>query len=184
MGFRDLAEVAGVREPKVLPILGEDVAFPGTVSAEIGARMMLIYRAGQAVMASPETAEAEIEAITANGLTQASVDEMEAALLGDGAEALDRLQVWGAARNRVISTLTVWHIVGQEAAEAVWEGKAPTGAGPAPANRAARRATGGRSSVASGKATKAPTRSKAQTRTTTGGGSSAKAKGTRAQAGS
>ncbi len=152
MTFRDLADVIGIRK-KELPIHGQIVSFPGTISARSGLLLQVIQ---QQVATIGEQADAAA-VIEASGMTDEDALKLEAELLGDGAEALDRLGVLGEARQHVVGTLATWHMSGPEAAEAVWEGKAQ----PSAENRATRRRTAGQSSAGNGKGGKGGTRSRA-----------------------
>lgn len=143
--WRDLADVVGLDAPKVLPIMGKEVAFPGRISAWAGGTLLAITAAAEAGATDPD------EITETVGITEADAVELEAEILGDdGAAALDAAGVIGTARRHVVNTLMAWHISGEEAAREAWEagGKAPR------PNRAARRATAGRSSAGTSKGTK------------------------------
>lgn len=114
MGFADLTDVLGVTPPKVLPVRGRNVNFPGVISARAGMLLLTIQRAA----ASGEPAEL----VTAR-LSNSDAMFLEYELLGDGAEILDNLGVMGDARQHIMTTLAVWHLSGEDAAEAAWSGK-------------------------------------------------------------
>ncbi len=165
MGFRDLSDVLETPDRKVLPINGEDVEFPRTVSAKVGAMLLTLYSSLEASEGlDPGT---YLESL---GWSEDDAAEIELGVLGkDGAATLDRLGVLGPGRMRVMSTLVFWHLLGTEAAELVWEGKAP-----APANRETRRAAGRSPKTAGGGGPRTGTAA---------GGSSARPRTTRAGAG-
>lgn len=119
MAFRDLADVLDVPSPKILPINGTMVEFPGRISAASGALLILMR---QKAVAGELDAAADLA--DTGLITDARALELEAELLGDGVQQLDELGVFGDGRARVVQTLMAWHMSGQEAAEAVWEGKA------------------------------------------------------------
>jgi hypothetical protein len=147
MAFRDLTDVLGATSPKVLPIRGASVEFPGAISAWAGQMLLAIRRmAAQQVEEGGSDASTARVVLDAGLITEQDGLRLEGELLGDGAQALDDLGVFGDGRQRVISTLMTWHLSGQEAAEVVWEGKAPT------PNRATKRRTAGSSSRTGGTA--------------------------------
>lgn len=144
MGFRDLTEVMGVREPKVLPVKGRMIEFPGTVSARCGQVMLMMVRAGQAADSEEDGLAAVAELIRTGEIDPDDASRLEREVIGPEAMTeLLELEVSQDELTRIVSTLTVWHLAGQEAAEAAWEGKAP-----APA-RAVRRATSRRTAGSS-----------------------------------
>jgi hypothetical protein len=145
MGFRDLSEVVEGLEPKELPINGELVRFPASVSAKVGVMLANVYEAVVDPDLDPLDPNLEDDLTRRLGWSDEDAQEVERELLGpEGIAKLDQLGVVGAARTRVISTLVFWHIGGQEVAEAVWEGKAQ-----AP-NRETRRRTAGSGSMTGG----------------------------------
>lgn len=148
MAFRDLTDVLGATRAKVLPIHGREVAFPGTISAWAGQLLLAIRRATEESAAAGSSQVDTATLVMSSGLaTEQDALQLERELLGDGAAVLDELGVIGDARVRVVGTLTVWHLSGQEAAELAWEGKAQD-----PPNRATRRRTAGSSSPTAGTA--------------------------------
>jgi hypothetical protein len=145
MGFRDLSEVVEGLEPKELPINGELVRFPASVSAKVGVMLANVYEAVVDPTLDPTAPGLEEDLTRRLGWSDGDAQEVERELLGEeGLARLDQLGVIGPARTRVISTLVFWHIGGQEVAEAVWEGKAQ-----AP-NRETRRRTAGSDSMTGG----------------------------------
>jgi hypothetical protein len=145
MGFRDLSEVVEGLEPKELPINGELVRFPASVSAKVGVMLANVYEAVVDPDLDPLAPDLEDDLTRRLGWSEGDALEVERELLGaEGLAKLDQLGVVGPARTRVISTLVFWHIGGQEVAEAVWEGKAQ-----AP-NREARRKMAGSGSKMGG----------------------------------
>lgn len=158
MAFRDLQDVY-LPTPKVLPIHGEEIEFPGRISADAGMTMLAI-RSAMLEQVGTEGTEEEYASAALTEVTAGQVAALEAEILGDAAADLDRLGVFGAARQHVVSTLVAWHMAGEEVAVATWEGKAR----PAPPTTSARRAgsarrtaggAGGRSMAAAQKATAA-----------------------------
>lgn len=127
MAFRDLTDVLGATPAKVLPIHGKMIEFPGRVSARAGMLLLAIQRAAQEQQAELGEILPDQVVVAAVGLDGA--DEagkyLEAEMLGDSRGELDALGVVGVERDRILATLTVWHLSGQDAAEAVWEGKDP-----------------------------------------------------------
>lgn len=117
MTFRDLTEVLG-SEPKVLPIRGTDVEFPGRISARTGTLLLKLQE-------EVEAGNDVVDDLVASGIiTAEDAIEIEDDLLGDGRRVLDEMGVVGQMRQRVVETLTAWHLGGEEAAIGVWEGKA------------------------------------------------------------
>ncbi len=138
--FRDLDEFLTV-EPIELPIGGKVYEFPGEVSARAG---LLLQRIGSMVLTVAAT---EGDPAAAG----AALSERDRELLSDGEEMDLRAELFGDAEadmiadgltsaqiRHVFMTLVVWHAFSEDAAVAVWEGKA---ASPEPANRAERRAS-------------------------------------------
>jgi hypothetical protein len=168
--FDDLVDVLGITPAKVLPIHGQQVAFPGRVSARTGMLLLAISRAAAARGGERSDVEGAVAAL---GLTDADAAELEADILGPSAAVLDDLGVIGDARQHVMGTLVAWHLGGQEAAEQAWAAGAGSGKAQAPSSRATRRATAGRSSKTDGRAV-APSRAAA------GGSSAARRRATKA----
>jgi hypothetical protein len=141
MAFRDLSEVLEPPDPKVLPINGVPVEFPRSISAKVGAMCVTLVNSMEAAQGMSVD-----EFLGSLGWSDEDADELERGLLGDdGLAKLNDLGVLGEARMRVIATLLFWHLAGQEAAEVVWEGKAP-----AQPNREQRRAAGRARTTAGG----------------------------------
>lgn len=130
MGFRDLAEIlpATAAKPKALPINGTVYDFPGRISAETGALLVAIekHRGKEA---------ADILGV----VDQEQMQRLQDDLLGDAYDRMRAAGVTGEMISHVIATLIMWHLYGEQAAEAVWEsaGEAKT------PNRVARRASKG-----------------------------------------
>jgi hypothetical protein len=144
MGWTDLADLHGITPDIELPIHGEVIKFPGRISAWAGSLLMTIRAAILDQEGEPgDIGERVVESLDLSG---EDVAAMERELLGDGADDLERLGVTGRERQHVVNTLTVWHLSGEEAAHAAWEGQ---GKAPARPNRAARRS--GRTSATGGK---------------------------------
>lgn len=145
MGFRDLSEIlpSTADEPKCLPILGTTYEFPARVSAETGALLLQIER--QRTEVDP------------SGLGEEVLERVQRDLLGDTYDTMRVAGVPPAMVSHAIATLMVWHLYGQQAAEAAWErmGEAQT------PNRAQRR-------TAASKGSGSKTRSPASTGGTTG----------------
>lgn len=159
MAFKDLAETIDVREPIRLPIMGQLVEFPGTISARAGMILLAIMGAAQKTQADQDTDDVTSAILTENGIPQEDADYLEAQMLGDVAERLDELVEYNVRRRAVVTnTLLVWHSSGPEAAEVFWN--AGGDLGKALPNRATRRAAGRSSTTGGG----APARSKAQPR--------------------
>lgn len=148
MPFEDLVDVLGITPAKVLPIAGQQVAFPGRVNARTGMLLLAIQR--DAITRGDGQRGLE-ETISALGLTDADAEQLEVELFGESRHLLDELGVIGEARQLVMGTLVAWHLGGQAAAEETWAKGAGAGKAPAPSNRATRRATAGRSSKTAGK---------------------------------
>jgi hypothetical protein len=162
MAFRDLADVLGVAPDKVLPINGQDVRFPGRISARTG---QLLLATNAAVEGGART---ESEIVERLQLSEEDLQAVEEDLLGPAAAVLDGLGVVGEARQHVMATLTVWHLAGQDAAENVWEA-GPGAVGKAPPRGGSKRKAGRSSPTARTRATTAAGRSRAGA-----GGSSAR----------
>jgi hypothetical protein len=158
VAFKDLAETIDVREPIRLPIMGQLVEFPGTISARAGMILLAIMGAAKDALA----ADADVETATAMAsvsVPQSDSDYLEAQMLGDVADRLDELVEYNVRRrNLVTNTLLVWHSQGSEAAETYWN--AGGDLGKALPNRETRRAAGRSSTTDGGQ----PARSKAQPR--------------------
>lgn len=148
--LRDLSELTGIRAPKVLPLYGNDIEFPGTVNAHVGTLLILILEAAKRTAGTEDPGDPVAELLADGRLTLADTDEIERALLGDTASTLTDLELSPAELQHVTTTLMIWHMIGEEAAEAFWEGKAL--APPAAPNRETRRRTAGQSSKAVGSA--------------------------------
>jgi hypothetical protein len=147
MAFRDLTDVLGVSTPKVLPIRGRSVEFPGTISAWAGTLLLALRRAAAESIESGDVDPSDVAGLvlSTGAATEMDALRLERELLGDAGDVLDELGVMGEGRQHIIGTLTVWHLSGEEAATACWEGKAPV-----QPNRAKRRTTAGRSSKTAG----------------------------------
>jgi hypothetical protein len=169
--MRDLSELTSIRAPKVLPLYGNDIEFPGTVNAHVGTLLVQILEASRVAAGQLEdgaTPDNPVDALLASGtMSPADAEEIEAALLGDAASVLTDLELTPSERSHVTTTLMLWHMIGTEAAEAFWEGKA-LAPQPAP-NRETRRRTAGQSSKAVGSV---PARSKVQRSTARPAGAS------------
>lgn len=169
MAFRDLQEVAGNSTPKVLPINGQRVEFPGLVSARVGTLLLAALAAGVEVAEAQGSADEQAAAISAamedQGLSEADMQLIEDEMIGTEARAqLSDLGIWGRQLNFITSTLMVWHVMGQEMAEAFWDKGPDQAAGKAPAAVAANRETRRRKAGSSSKgAGSAATRSRART---------------------
>lgn len=147
MAFKDLAETIDVREPIRLPIMGEVVEFPGTISARAGMILLAIMGAAkQVIQDSDEPSTSAVIAVA--GVPESDAAYLEAQILGDVAERIDALCEYNLRRrNLVTNTLLVWHSQGLEAAEEFWN--AGGDLGKALPNRKTRRKAG-RSSTTDG----------------------------------
>jgi len=158
--FTLLAEDAGARAPIVLPVPSnaDPTEFPGSISAETG-KVLLLLRSG--------VLDQDVD------ITPEQYLQVEADLLGDGAERLAELGISPMIRQWIVSVLTVWHLFGREAGEEAWD-LGPNGMAGKASPRATSPKTGGRTSKG---ATSASTRSPARTpaRRTAGGSSAPRA---------
>lgn len=126
-GFNDYSVT---RDLKRLPIDGHVFEFPDRISAEAGEVLLRVHNAA---VDAGENADPE-RVFEAAGIDPAQVHQAHAELLGDAHAELIAEGLSGALE-RVVQTLTAWHVFGQKAAESAWNGLGPT----TPPNRAARR---------------------------------------------
>ncbi len=140
MAFKDLAEAIDVREPIVLPVMGEAVEFPGTISARAGMILMAVISAARVSLAEEDDASTAA-VLAAGSISEADAAYLEAQLLGDVADRLDELVEYNGRRRALITnTLIVWHSQGAGEAEVYWNAGGELGK--ALTNRATRRKAG------------------------------------------